>query len=42
MTGVVKWFEDEKGYGYIEEKKDKVLIYVVSNGKIIDVEIKTS
>lgn len=40
MAGVVKWFENEKGYGYIEKKEGKTLIYVLSNGKIIDVEIK--
>jgi cold shock CspA family protein len=36
----IKWFEDEKGNGYIEYLEDRILIHVLSNGKIIDVEIK--
>lgn len=36
----IKWFEDEKGYGYIEQLEDRILIHILSDGKTIDVEIK--
>lgn len=30
---MIKWFKNEKGYGYIEYRNDKVIIYIKKDYK---------
>ena len=40
MTGVVKFFNDAKGYGFIvSDETKKIFLFILLESKVVDIEV---